>query len=216
MRRSFVVLGLLLAVSSTASAQIIGRPIGRSDPVAFTSLSIGWMQQRPLCDPDSNACWNFGSAPQWRATLERPLGRGSSFGVAGTMSRVPLIYTGALLTPNSCGTCDANANISQIMGLFRMGGGAGFHQVIDINAGVTLFSNFRATDGTRLGTGKTTQDFSFGIGYGFGFGLSSRTSIMIVQDYGLVIHKKQAGSTNNSAEQTNLRIGMRIGLGDGR
>jgi hypothetical protein len=216
-RRSFAVLGLSVAVSGVSNAQIIGQPARFStNPSAWTSLSIGWMQQRPMCDGDSNACWSFSAAPQWRATLEFPMGTGSSFGVAGTMSRVPLIYSGSALVPNSCGRCDATANISQLMGSMRMGGGEGFHQVIDLSAGVTLFSNFRAKDGTRLGTGKAAQDFSFGVGYGFGYGFSPRTSIMVVQDYGLIIYKKQAGTSNNTAEQTNLRVGIRMGVGSGR
>jgi hypothetical protein len=36
---------------------------------------------------------------------------------------------------------------------------------------------------------------------------------MIVQDYGLIIHKRQSGSTNNTAQQSTLRIGARYGLG---
>lgn len=216
-RRSLSVLGLLLAVANVAHAQIIGGQIGRfQNPIAWTSVSIGWLQQQSVCDPDSDACWNFGSAPQWRATLEVPVSNGATIGVVGTTSRMPLIYDGNPLSANSCVNCDADANVSQIMAGLRLGGGTGFHQVIDINAGVTLFSNFRSKSGTRLGTGKTTQDVSFGIGYGFGYGLSPRTQIMVVQDYALIIHKRQPGSPNNTAQQSTLRFGVRVGLGDSR
>lgn len=213
-RRWLAVLALLCGSADIVHAQII-QPVRRVNPLAWTSLSIGWLQQQGLCDPNTGACWDFGSGPQWRATLEVPVGTGASFGVAGTTARLPLTYSGSGLSSNSCLRCDADANVSQIFATLHLGGGTGFHQVIDVSAGATLFSNFRASsDGSRLGDGKTTQDFSFAIGYGFGYGLSPRTQIMIVQDYTLIIHKRQTGSSNNTAQQSNLRIGVRVGLGD--
>ena len=203
----------LLGVVHVADAQII-QSVRRSTPLAWTSLSLGWLQTQSMYDASSNAGWNFASAPQWRATLEVPSGTGASFGVSGSMARVPLIYSGncSLLT-----NCDAHANISQIFGLVHLGGTVGFHQVIDIGAGATLFSNFREDGtGTRLGTGKTTSDFTFAIGYGFGYGFSPRTSMMVVQDYGLIIHRRQSGSTNNTAQQAVTRLGIRVGLGERR
>lgn len=214
-RRLLVVFALLCTGADAARAQII-QPIRRFNPLVWTSLSIGWLQQQGLCDPDTGACWDFGSAPQWRASFELPFGQGTSFGVAGTTSRMPLIYSG-LGSANSCLRCDADANVTQIFGQLHLGGGTGFHQVIDVAAGMTMFSNFRERPGgTRLGDGKMTQDFSFSIGYGFGYALSPRTQIMLVQDYGLIIHKRQPGSSNNTAQQSNLRVGMRFGLGDRR
>jgi hypothetical protein len=210
-----VVFALLCTGADVARAQII-QSVRRFNPLAWTSLSIGWLQQQGLCDPDTSACWDFGSAPQWRASFEFPTGQGASFGVAGTTARVPLIYAGGLGT-GSCVRCDANANVTQIFGQLHLGGGTGFHQVIDISAGATMFSNFRErAGGARLGDGKTKQDFSFSIGYGFGYALSPRTQIMLVQDYGLIIHKRQPGASNNTAQQSNLRVGVRIGLGDRR
>jgi len=212
-RRALTALTLLFLCTGTAGAQIIRPQIHRS-PAAFASLGIGWLQQQGFCDKDTGDCWDFSNAPQWRATFELPLGySGASWGLAGTMSRVPLIYQGAGLL-NSCARCDADANVSQIMGLLRLGGTQGFHQVIDLAAGATLFSNFRATDGTRLGSGKTTSRFTADLAYGFGYGLSNRTEIYLEQAYGLIILPRIPGSSNNTASQTTLRIGGRIGLGD--
>jgi hypothetical protein len=210
--RSLVVVGLWLGSATLAQAQIIQGPgIRTRGPLAWTSLGIGWMQLGGLVDGESNATWDFGSAPQWRASLEFPLGRGASIGGMATTARVPLIYSGGL-GANSCVSCDADANVSQFMATLHIGGGSGFHQVIDVSAGTTVFSNFRSTGGTKLG-GKAVTDWTFGIGYGFGYSLSDRMSIMIVQDYGLIIHKRQSGSTNNTAQQSTLRIGARYGLG---
>jgi hypothetical protein len=215
-RSALLVIGISLAGAGLAPAQIIdsSRPISR-DPAAWTSLSIGWLTQQALCDGESNACWDFQGAPQWRATLDYPVGRGASVGVAATLAKVPLRYQGTVLDPNSCAGCDADANITQYFGNFHMGGQSGFHQVIDINAGMTVFSNFRSTSGAKLG-GKAVSDFSFAIGYGFGYGFSPRMQFMLVQDYGLIIHKRQAGQSNNTAQQSTTRIGLRVGLGDKR
>jgi hypothetical protein len=215
-RSALLAIGISLAGAGVAQAQIIdaSRPISR-DPAAWTSLSIGWLTQQGLCDGDTNACWDFGGAPQWRATLDYPVGRGASIGVAATLAKVPLRYQGSVLSPDSCTGCDADANITQYFANFHMGGQSGFHQVIDINAGMTVFSNFRSTAGSKLG-GKAVSDFSFAIGYGFGYGFSSRMQFMLVQDYGLIIHKRIPGESNNTAQQSTTRIGLRVGLGDKR
>jgi hypothetical protein len=214
-RTALLALGLFLAAAGRVEGQIIdGRRMGFLDPAAWTSLSIGWLSQGSLCDGDSSACWDFGSAPQWRGSLEYALGRGASIGVVATLAKVPLIYNGGLIG-SSCVSCDADAKVTQYMGNFRMGGGTGFHQVIDVSAGMTVFSNFQSTSGSRLG-GKAVSDFSFTVGYGFGYGLSQRTEVMLVQDYGLIIHKRMPGSTNNTAQQSTTRIGLRVGLGEKR
>ena len=212
-------LALVLAslVPAIAPAQIIEGPIGRRHTGPVASLSLGWFNQQGLCDAASGACWDFGSAPQWRASLEAPLGRGATFGAVGSIARVPLIYQGGLSPlpgTNTCSRCDANAQIYQILGTLHLGGsGIGFQQVVDASAGMTLFSNFRDANGQQLGPGKTVSDFTFQIGYGFSYGISQSTSLMLVQDYGLVIGKRVSGQSSNSAQQTNLRIGVRYGLG---
>jgi hypothetical protein len=212
-RTPVFVLCFTLAGAAAAHAQIIDSRIGRTrDPIAWTSLSIGWFRQNPLCDQETNACWDFGSAPQWRGTLEFPMGRGATVGGAATIARVPLVYNGGI-GANSCVQCDADANIVQYLANVRIGGGSGFHQVIDLNAGTTVFSNFRSTTGTRLG-GKAVTDWSFSVGYGFGYSLSPRMQIMLLQEYGLVIHARQSGSAERTAQQSTIRIGGRVGLGD--
>lgn len=204
-------LALILMVGSGAEAQII-RPTVRTRPMAWTSLSAGWFQQGRVCAADTDACWNFGGAPQFRGSLELPLGTGAAFGIAGTTARVPLTYTGSPLAPGGCGTCDADANVSQFLATFHLGGGGvgGFHQVIDVSAGTTIYSNFRSTGGAKLGSGKTVNDVTFGLGYGFGFSLSPRTQVVLVQEWSLVLHERQPGSSENTTTQQNIRIGGRI------
>lgn len=209
-RRALAALVLILC-ADIAHAQIIRPQIGGSRPRAWTSLAIGWTQQQGFNDPENGAAWDFGSGPQWRASLEFPMGfgGGTTVGVVGTMMKMPLIYSGP-----SCSRCDADATISQLFGALRMGGGQGFHQVIDLAAGTTMFSNFReSTNGTQLGNNKITQNFTFAIAYGFGYGLSQRAQIFFTQEYALQILKRVPGSADNTARQTTLRFGGRYGLG---
>lgn len=217
MKRTFLaaVIALLTLRTIAVDAQIIdsGRD-GRTrrvpgTPRAWTSIFAGWTQQQGLCDPDSNSCWDFGSALQWRGTLEFPMGNGVTLGAVGTHSRMPLTYSDGLL-----GGTDADANVSQILGQLRIGGGAGIHQVIDVTAGMTLFSNFRqASDGARIGPEGTTRNWSFGLGYGFALPLSPRAQVILLQEYGLIIGKRVSGRSSNTAQNQTLRLGLRLGLG---
>lgn len=208
MRRITLAGAALVVVAATvADAQII-RPTVRTRPVAWASLSAGWLQQNDICGADTGACWDFGGAPQFRATLEMPVGTSAALGVAATRARVPLVYSGSLVLPGSCGQCDADANVSQLFGNFRFGSGnVGFHQVIDVSAGTTIYSNFRSTDGTKLGTGKAVNDVTFGLGYGFGYSLSPRSQVFLVQEWMLVLHERQSGSSENTSAQQIVRIG---------
>ena len=74
MVRRLLYVVLLFTGAQTASAQIIdaggsGRRFGQAN--AWASLGIGWLQQGGLCDPGSDSCWDFGNAPQWRASVAR-------------------------------------------------------------------------------------------------------------------------------------------------
>ena len=216
-RRLAFVLVLMLVGSSLAQAQIIRPQIRSSRPAAWTSLAIGFSQQQGFCDRDTSDCYDFGSGMQWRASLEVPMGygAGTTIGVVGTISKMPFIFRPSGVT-SSCASvqCDADANVAQIFGLLRMGGSTGFHQVIDLAAGTTMFSNFRdANTGAKLGGGKLTQNFTFAIAYGFGYGLSPRTQIFFTQEYALQILPRQPGNANNYAQQTTLRFGGRYGMG---
>jgi len=206
-----IIAGLLAcATGTTVDAQIIdSRGRGRvGTPAAWTSIFAGWTQHQSLCDADSGSCWAFGSALQWRGTLEFPMGNGVTIGAAGTHSRAPLIYV------DGSGSTDADANISQLLGQFRIGGGAGIHQVIDVTAGMSLYSNFRrASDGARIGPTTTARNWSFALAYGFALPMSPRSQVILLQEFGYVIGKRIPGQASNSAQTQTLRLGWRLGLG---
>jgi opacity protein-like surface antigen len=212
--RRLLMVGFLLVGAQTAQAQIIdaggsGRRFGQ--PNTWVSLGIGWLQQGGLCDAGSNSCWDFGNAPQWRATLEYPMGRGATIGVAATTARVPMGYTS---TVACAGSCDADANVSQYLGQVHIGGGTGIQQAIDISAGMTVFTNFRENStGTRLAPAKAVSNFTFAIGYGIAFPISQNFQMTLSQEYGQIIGKRFPGRRSNSAQQNVTRLGARVGLG---
>ena len=195
-------IALLLAAAQSAGAQIIaaggsGRRFGQ--PNAWASLGIGWLNQGGLCDPGSDSCWNFGSALQWRATLEYPMGRGATIGVAASTARVPMIYQAQLACSSGC---DADANVSQIFAN------------LNLAAGMTSFTNFRdANSGARLAPAKAVSNFSFAVSYGLAVPLRPNFHVTLNQDYGQVIGKRMAGQSRNTAEQNVTRLGVRVGLG---
>ena len=214
MVRRLLIVGLFVSVTERANAQIIdaggsGRRFGQ--PNAWVSLGIGWLQQGGLCDPGSGSCWDFGNAPQWRGTLEYPIGRGTTIGGAATTARVPLTY----ITSSGClSGCDADANVSQYLAQLHLGGGTGIQQAIDISAGMTVFTNFRASDtGTRLAPAKAVSNFSFAIGYGLAIPISRNFHVTLLQEYGQIIGKRFPGRSSNSAQQNITRLGARVGLG---
>ncbi len=215
MRSLMMVGAALMATAGSAGAQII-RPVSYSRPIAWTSASIGYLEQQTICDPGSNACWNFGSAPQYRASIEKPMGDAGTYGLSATFADMPLIWATSSPSLTSCSRCDANVQMTQYFALMHLGAGSGFQQVIDLSAGATIFRGFAQTSGEKLGNGKAVTDFSFAVAYGFGYGVSSRLNLYLVQEYGLVIHKRQPGSSNNSAQQRTLRVGARLALGEAR
>jgi hypothetical protein len=207
-------LGLLLllgAVPALAQAPFPRFPVR---PNAWASLSVGIYNLGDIYDPESDAVWDFGNIFQFRGTLEREFQRGTSVGIAGTLARAPLTYYGA-----EC-ECDADLTLWQVLGLFRLGGGGiGFHQVIELAAGVTGFSNLsRRTGAGSIGAG-TAIDPTFKIGYGLGFPLARNTEFTLVQEVGLMLHKRgdrAAGDESNVPRTWSTRVGIRQGLGTRR
>lgn len=208
MTRTSVLIPVLLSLGAHVSqAQIIDSPRGSGQPLAFVSLSAAWTGfGGGLCSEERGACWDMGSGLQWRGSIEMPMGRGASIGVAATTARLPITYQ----------NIDADVNLTQVMANLHIGGGSGFYQVIDASAGVSMFSNFTATNGTALGPGGSTSNFNFNVGYGFAYAMSPRFEISLVQEYGLIIGDRIAGSTNNTTTQQTTRIGVRVGLGEKR
>jgi hypothetical protein len=202
---------LTLVVAADARAQIIGAP-RRPDPANWASGGVGLWQAQTIDDYATESAWNFGTVTQWRAAFEHTLRNGGTVGLAGAISRPSLSYEGEV---GGCQSCDARANVWQVLALFRIGGGSGFHQVIELHAGATAFSNFRAADDDRrLAPTGTVIDPTFSIGYGFAYGFGRGSQLVLVQDLGAILHRRQnAPSGANTLRQYQLtRIGLRVAI----
>ena len=213
MRRTLALLAGLAMASAGADAQIIRQGERTRQPVAFATGTVGWFNMDGICDNGSQACWEFGSAAQYKAVLEVPYGsNGVSLGLSYATARVPMIWRDFnSSTSPVCGTCDADVTVNQLMGILHLGAGtASFQQLIDLSVGTTQFTNFKTTNGVAIGPAKAPTDFTFAVTYGFGFRISRQLYFTLQQDYGLVVHKRVPGTTRNSAEVQTTRAGLRF------
>ena len=218
MRRLLFAALLTLPALVTAvplGAQII-RPEARArDPRWVGSLGVGFANPSTVDDGESQASWRFDSGLTFRASLERALRNQAAVGVVATYGRFPLTYDGFGIDPRFCPEgCDADADVITAQALFHIGGGLGLHQVIEVQAGVTNYRNFQASDGRSLPPESET-DFSFAAGYGIGFGLSRTLSLSLVQEFGAAHHGRDglpSGASGWTRTGT-LRAAVRYGVG---
>lgn len=220
MRRHFLFSLSVLLVPLTLPAQIMRIKVER-DPSAWTSLSVGMVDMSGVEDRESKSVWQFGQGIQYRVSLERALRGQSGFGVVATFAQMPLTYEqDAPLTGTVPCTspCDATANIYSVSGGFHGGGGAGIHQVIQLNVGATMFGNFREdSTGAALPPTEGDVDLSFTIGYGIGYTLSPRLQASLVQEFGFIVHPGNGSGSSSSAVQVRvMRLGVRYGIGTKR
>lgn len=209
MRRvSFALVPLCLAFAADAGAQIIRPGMRLAEPVAWVSLGAGLQNTFDVRDGTTGSVWQFGDATQYVASFEKRLTGGVTAGVRGTHARVPLRYTGAVVT-------DADANVSQVMGVLHVASGREFHSVLELSLGATIFSNFRSRTTDQRLEPTSDSDFTFGFGYGFGYNFSPRFAVDIVQDMSTALHQKtNLGAGEGSSIRINsTRLVARVGLG---
>ena len=208
MRRQFLAL-LPLVLAADAGAQIIRPGMRFREPAAWASFGAALQNTFDVRDGTTNSVWQFGDATQYAASLEKSISSGVSFGVRGTHARVPLFYSGTTAT-------EADANISQVMGVLHVASGREFHSVLELSVGATIFSNFRSrTTDQRLEPTSPDSDFTFAYGYGFGYNFSPTFAIDIVWDVSTALHQKtglSAGAGSSNRLQS-TRLVARFGLG---
>lgn len=217
MRRSLLAALLLLAAAAPLGAQIIRPGARSSEPSWFASLGAGLANPAPVADGESRSDWFFDTGFTFRASLERALRNQASIGIVASYGRFPLTYERfePILDDIACGdVCDADADVLTAHALFHVGGGEGLHQVIELQAGITNYRNFRTSGGESLAPESDT-DFSFAAGYGFGFGFSRTLALTLVQEWGLAMHGDEGLDDRRSSwNRTDVfRVGLRYGVG---
>ena len=205
-------------IAPASHAQII-RPGGLAQPAVWISGSVGYYVPGRVNDGRSQATWDFSSGAQFRGSVEVPVGSsgGYTLGVAGTWTDMPLRYysTNTAIDPTGNGV-DAHAELWSLLGVFHVGSTRGFHQIIEVSGGVIGYRNFRADGGgITLPSPGSSIDFTIGAGYGFGYSLSPRAELSLVQEYAFAFHSRTGlpGNVSGTSRHTNLRLGLRVGLG---
>ena len=209
---TLAVILVLAAGASIAEAQVGRRPAPTQDWVAGgVTVNEGFT----IRDGATGSQWTFDSGLGYWAAIEHLTQAGIVVGLQAGHSTPTLLYT----TNTASGTvdctlgCAATGTVRQIMGLLKTGNSYGTHQVIEVTAGATAFSNFKQqTTNTPLGSTKTDYDFSFALGYGLSYSMSPSASIEVLQEIGTIMHSTTdlpVGSRNYPRVGT-TRVGARI------
>ena len=218
MHRTLLAAITLATTAAPATAQI-GRPAAVvQEPKTWMSFSVGVMNLTDVHDGSTNSDWQFGNAVLYRISFEMPIQNQSTIGISGAFARVPLVYVplDGIGNAGCPGSCDADATVTQLLATFHAGRSAmGFHQVIDLSLGATVYSGLRAREsGERLPPMQLEADLTGGIGYGFGYTISPDMQITLVQEGFLTVHQRTnvAGNENTIGRQFVLRLGTRFGF----
>lgn len=216
-RRSMiaVIVGLVSAASTT-SAQIGRRGPAPDQPGYWVGLSFGYVDGASMSDDNTGAIWRFGYTSQIRATFEKALQGGSSIGISAGFSTAPLSYTpGSALSSDCFGSCDARADVTQLLAFFHgnTGGQIGLKFFYQAEAGVTEFGNFRerSTD-EKLPPSSASNDFTFGLGGGISYGLSPIADLYVGEMWDLVLHRQASVESQSAPRMSTFRAGFRIGF----
>lgn len=213
MNHSKLLLAALTLAASAVDAQLGGRSQFR--PASYVSLSAGLLSISGIADRNSGADWAFGQGLEWRLTMDQAIQNQTGIGLTVAYASMPLDYYPPVSGSSVCSSvCNARAGVWSLLAGFHMGGGLGFHQVIDVDVGMTQFSTFRTDDGEKIDAEKQSWDFSASLGYGFGIGITPRLSFAIVQGYGMIFHPDRGSGSSTGYPQTRItRLTMKYGMG---
>jgi hypothetical protein len=208
MRYCLTVLALSLGVSD-ASAQIFRG--ARGEPPVAVTAGIGFLYYaETIFDCSTGSVWDFGTALQYRGSVELRIGGQATVGLTAAHAKVPMRYLVTSGGASTCGgplvnSCDATSDYTSVYATFSSGGSYGLHQILQIGLGISFFDNFREDDtGASLAPFSGDKDFSMTVGYGFGYGVSNRLSFALIQDAGLIMHQRTGLSGNSDTFHQHL------------
>ena len=212
MRRFLFAFSMLVLATGSLDAQRRSTVYkNNTDPGTWLTVGVGGFTGTGVNDGATGSTWDFGNSTnlQYRASLEKALAGGSSFGVSGSWSHVPFVYSTALVNT------DAHLDMMTLLATFHVGGGQGFHQVIELNGGVVAYRNLKSDfDGSALAPTGGNIDPLFSFGYGIGYGFGPRTQIDVVPDAAIAIHERSGLSNGVSNTNTvrSLKLTLRMGF----
>lgn len=219
MKRIGLVAALLLA-SIPLDAQIYDNRRNK-EPSIWVSAGVAAFSADGINDGTTGSAWDFsGTNAQYRASIEKAIQNQTSVGITVGYIDMPFTYYGPSTVigsgANSCSKCDAHMKLYSAALSLHVGGGLGFHQVLEATAGVNHYRDFkRDADGVALAPLDGNTDPAFSFGYGFGYNFSKSQEVFAIQDYGLALHERDGlpNSQSNTLTIRTTRIGYRMGLG---
>jgi hypothetical protein len=208
-------LAILVALPrGEAHAQIIRQPPGPRlrEPQNWASAGIGLQQGWTVFDGSTGTRWDLGDSQQYFLGVEHAVTGGVTVGVRASTASTSLRY----LSRGTGIVTDADARVSQALGVVHITSGRPLHSVIELGAGATFYSGFKARGtGARLAPNNTDADFTFVLGYGIGYAFSRTFQLDVVQDLATSLHQKmglEAGD-DSSARISVTRLVARVALG---
>jgi hypothetical protein len=225
MRRLSLPVLMVMLLAGSLGAQRRPRAYATNDPSVWVTAGIDGFRANVVNDGVTGSSWNFGNSTnvQYRASLEKGMANGSSFGVAGSWAHVPFEYTtiGVITAPiggaTRCAQCDAHLDLLTLVATFHSGAGLGLHQIFELNGGVVAYRNLKQdSDGAKLAPAGGNIDPLFSVGWGFGYGLSDRTSIDFTSNYTIGLHERKdlPNNASNTNSMPSLRLSLRTGFGN--
>lgn len=211
----------LLLSSVPVDAQIYDNRRNR-EPSTWISGGVAAFAADGINDGSTGSTWDFsGTNVQYRASIERAIQNQTSVGITVGYVNMPFTYSGTVFAPAgssgaTCGQCNAHMKLYSAALSLHVGGGLGFHQVLEASAGVNHYRDFRRdSDGAALSPLDGNTDPAFAFGYGFGYNFSKSQEVYAIQDYGIALHERTGlqNSQSNTLTMRTTRIGYRMGFG---
>lgn len=191
-------------------AQIFSVPESANDRRPVTvALSAGLLETQDRFDGQSDTFWQLGQAFSYRAAVDMGI-RSGAIGVAASIASVPIRRVGGTAPANS----DGDIQLRQFLATFRTPVRDGFHQVLEIQAGLAQWAGYSGTDVLSDEEAKARNAFALLVGYGFGYTIGGRASISLVQDLGTLIGSSEGlpSGTSRVVRQYTTRLGVRLRL----
>ena len=196
-----------------AHAQIIHGPGPRlREPQNWASAGVGLQQGWTVTDGTSDSRWDLGDSQTYFLGVERAVTGGVTVGVRASTASTSLRY---LFRGTGIAT-DADARVSQALGVVHITSGRPLHSVIELGAGATFYSGFKQRGtGAQLEPRTRDTDFTFVLGYGIGYAFSRSFQLDVVQDLATALHQKTglAPGDDSSVRISVTRLVARVALG---
>ena len=212
----------LLSAAFALSVNTAGAQSGSDapEPIVNISIATGVLVLQDIEDGPSNSRWDFGVIRQHRASIDRSIGNNTSVGLTLGYAALPMHYEQlrpGQVTQLACNQrCTANADLWTLGATLRVVSGTSLHHLIELNAMVNQFSNFREEEtNAKLAPLDGDRDVLFTAGYGFGWAASRHFQIALIGDVGFTVHTRagRESDLNRVNQLVMARLMVRSGIG---